>query len=108
MNEMQTLVLILALALTAGVMLGAVFFGGLWWTVRKGALAKQPVFWFMGSLLLRMSIVLVGFYLVSGGQWERLSACLLGFICARFVIMRFTGPPVIPGNIDGKEADYAP
>ena len=49
MNEVLTL----ALALLAGVALGAVFFGGLWWTVRKGVSSKHPALWFLGSLLLR-------------------------------------------------------
>ncbi len=61
MNETLTLVL----AWVAGVVLGAIFFGGLWWTVRKGVSSKQPALWFFGSLLLRMSIVLAGFYFVS-------------------------------------------
>jgi F1F0 ATPase subunit 2 len=52
MNEVS----LLALALSAGLLLGAIFFGGLWWTVRKGASSEQPAFWFLGSLLLRMSI----------------------------------------------------
>ena len=59
MNE----VLLLALALSAGVLLGAIFFGGLWWTVRKGVSSEQPAFWFFGSLLLRMSIALSGILL---------------------------------------------
>ena len=54
MNELLTL----ALALVAGLLLGAIFFGGLWWTVRKGISSKQPALWFLGSLLLRMSIAL--------------------------------------------------
>ena len=61
MNELLTLVL----ALAAGVLLGAIFFGGLWWTVRKGVSSKQPALWFFGSLLLRMSIALAGFYFVA-------------------------------------------
>ena len=65
---------VLALALAAGVLLGAVFFGGLWWTVRKGLSSEQPALWFLGSLLLRTSITLAGFYFVSGGHWERLLA----------------------------------
>ena len=72
------------LALVAGVLLGAVFFGGLWWTVRKGVSSKRPALWFFGSLLLRMSIALAGFYFVSGGHWERLLVCLLGFVVARY------------------------
>ena len=73
-------------------MLGAIFFGGLWWTVRKGVSSTQPALWFLGSLLLRMSIALAGFYFVSGGHWERLLACLLGFVMARLVVTRLTRP----------------
>ena len=36
MNDMLTLVL----AGVAGGILGAIFFGGLWWTVRKGGSSK--------------------------------------------------------------------
>ena len=60
MNEF----LALAPALAAGVLLGAFFFGGLWWTVRKGVSSERPALWFFGSLLLRMSITLAGFYFV--------------------------------------------
>jgi F1F0 ATPase subunit 2 len=52
MNETLTLVL----ASVAGVLLGALFFGGLWWTVQKGLSSKRSALWFLGSLLLRMSI----------------------------------------------------
>ena len=85
---------LLALALAAGVLLGAIFFGGLWWTVRKGVSSKRPALWFFGSLLLRMSIALAGFYFVRGGHWERLLLCLLGFVLARLVVTWLTRPPV--------------
>ena len=83
-------VLILALAGAAGAALGALFFGGLWWTVRKGLSSKRPAFWFFGSLLLRMSMALGGFYAVSGGHWERLLVCVLGFALARLLVARLT------------------
>jgi F1F0 ATPase subunit 2 len=86
MNETLTLVLSCA----AGAVLGATFFGGLWWTVRKGTSAQQPAFWFLGSSLLRMGVALTGFYFVSGGHWERLLLCLLGFILARPVVLWLT------------------
>jgi F1F0 ATPase subunit 2 len=35
MNETVDLVLVLEQALVAGLVLGMVFFGGLWWTLRK-------------------------------------------------------------------------
>ena len=95
-------------ALVAGVLLGVIFFGGLWWTVRKGVSFKNPALWFLGSLLLRMSIALAGFYVVSNGHWERLLVCLLGFLIARLVVTRFTGPPVENPNTPVKEASHAP
>ncbi|WP_363184468.1 ATP synthase subunit I [uncultured Thiocystis sp.] len=39
-----------------------------------------------------MSLVLVGLYLVSDGQWERLLAGLVGVIGARFLVLRLTAP----------------
>ena len=90
MNEILTLVL----ALAAGVLLGAIFFGGLWWTVRKGVSSERPALWFFGSLLLRMSIVLAGFYFVGRDDWQRLLLCLLGFVMARLVVTWLTRPPV--------------
>ena len=86
MNEPLSLIL----SWSAGVLIGAIFFGGLWWTVQKGLSSRHPAMWFLISQLLRMSFALTGFYLVAGGQWERLLACLVGFICARFVVARLT------------------
>ena len=40
----------------AGALLGAFFFGGLWWTVQKGVASERPALWFLGSLLLRTGI----------------------------------------------------
>lgn len=80
----------LSFALIAGMMLGAIFFGGLLWTVRKGVSAKHPAFWFFGSMLLRTCIVVLGFYYILGDSWQYLLAGLLGFVGARVVITRLT------------------
>ena len=85
-------VLASGVACVVGAALGASFFGGLWWTVRKGVSSPQPALWFLGSMLARMSIVLVGFYFISRGHWERLLPCLLGFVMARLVVTRLTRP----------------
>src|ERR1035438_4192463 len=95
--------LLLALALVAGLVLGAIFFGGLWWTVRKGVAAKNAALWFLGSMLLRMGIVLAGFYFVGRGDWQRLVTCLLGFIIARFIVMRLTRTPIEHPHSPAKE-----
>ena len=100
-------VLFLALALMAGLLLGTIFFGGLWWTVRKGLSSKSPAVWFLGSLLLRMGIVLAGFYFIGRGDWQRLVVCLLGFIIARFMVTALTAPSVKQHNPTTKEIGHA-
>lgn len=104
MSEVVTL----ALALVAGLALGTVFFGGLWWTVHKGVLSRHPATWFLGSVLLRTGLILAGFYFVAGGHWERLLACLLGFVIARFIVTRLSRPPVEHHNPPVREASHAP
>jgi F1F0 ATPase subunit 2 len=87
---------IFSLALLAGLALGSVFFGGLWWTVRRGLFSRNPAVWFFSSLLLRSVIVLGGFYFVGRGDWRRLLVCLAGFLVARFLVAHLardtTGP----------------
>ena len=100
--------LTLALAWAAGAMLGAIFFGGLWWTVRKGVSSPQPALWFFSSLWLRMSMALTGFYFVGRGNWDRLVACLIGFVMARFAVTRLTRPPGEKPTRPAQEASHAP
>ena len=103
MNDTVSLVL----ALVAGVLLGAIFFGGLWWTVRKGFSSKQPALWFFSSLVLRTSLALAGFYFVAHAHWERLLTCLLGFITARFIVIRLTRAGETPTYL-AQTASHAP
>lgn len=77
-------------ALIAGVGLGAFFFGGLWWTSRKGLASRRPAVWFLGSFVVRTALTLAGFYAVSGGRWEPLTACLAGFFIVRLASTRWT------------------
>ncbi len=74
------------LSVLAGAALGAFYFGGLWWTVGRALSARQPALLVMGSMLGRTALVLVGFYFVAGGQWQRLLFCLAGFIAARLIV----------------------
>ena len=104
MNEWLTL----ALAGMAGLLLGAIFFGGLWWTVRLGVASRRPALLFLGSLLLRTVVVVAGFYFVGDGHWQRLLACLFGFVIARIIVTRLAGPPLEHCNTPAKEAGHAP
>jgi F1F0 ATPase subunit 2 len=80
----------LALTFLIGSMLGAIFFGGLWWTIQRGLDPKRSTAWFIGSALVRTCIVLAGFFFVARGSWMRILACLIGFSIARLVVMRVT------------------
>lgn len=94
-------------ALMAGMVLGTIFFVGLWWTVRKGLSSTHPAPWFIGSLMLRTSIILAGFYIVSDGHWERLLVCLLGFSIVRPIVTLLTRSARHPIRLGRKES-HAP
>jgi F1F0 ATPase subunit 2 len=107
-------VLTLSLALVVGVLLGAFFFGGLWWTVQKGVASERPALWFLGSLLLRTGVILAGFYSVSQGHWTRLAVCVLGFLIARVIVVKWlarTSVVLVPAKEPSpleQEAIHAP
>ena len=45
--------------------------------------------WLLGSAWLRIGLLLAAFYWISDGRWERLLACLLGFVAIRFATTRW-------------------
>ncbi|RZM82229.1 ATP synthase subunit I [Leptolyngbya iicbica] len=78
----------LILAFLAGAGLGGFFFGSLWFTVRQLPTTGWPVRLMVGSYFGRMAIALLGFYLIMQGDWRRAIAGLVGFVTARFMLMR--------------------
>ncbi len=102
MNEVLSLIF----ALMAGIVLGMFFFGGLWWTIRRGLSSSRPALWFFGSMLLRTAIVVLGFYYVLGDDWRRLLAALLGFVIARLAVTRLTRGTQ-QATLQIQEADHA-
>jgi F1F0 ATPase subunit 2 len=83
----------LLLAFALGMILGVLFFGGLWWTVARGIGSRHTALWFLFSLLVRTSVAMLGFYLVGRGSWEKLAACLAGFVLARLIVTRPSAGP---------------
>jgi len=86
MNEIVYMIL----AFIVGLFLGIIFFGGLWFTVKKLVTSKIPALLFLGSFILRVGITLTGFYYISSGSWQRLLICVAGFITARYSVIYFT------------------
>jgi F1F0 ATPase subunit 2 len=79
-----------ALATLCGALLGAFFYGGLWWTVRRLTTSRRPALAVFTSMLLRMGVALGGLYIVGRNDWVRLLSCLLGFLLARVAVTWFT------------------
>ena len=75
-------------AVLGGVALGAFFFVGLWWTVRRGVASAHPAVIFLGSMILRTLVVMLGFYCLGRGDWRNVAGSLAGFVAARFIVTR--------------------
>ena len=70
-----------------GLFLGGLYFGGLWLTIRKLTSIKYPAFLVIASFLIRMTILLVGCYIVSGATFKGLLSCLAGIMLSRIIVM---------------------
>ncbi len=96
----------------AGVLFGLLFFGGLWWTLRRALTSPRPALWFGASALLRFAIVTAGFVVISAGHWQRLLMCLIGFWAARWLVQRLTaetaGPAASPFDVERNGAMSTP
>jgi F1F0 ATPase subunit 2 len=86
MNEIPNMVL----PFIVGWLLAILFFGGLWFTVKKLTASKMPALLVLGSFIVRVGIVLIGFYFIGSGDWKKLIVCLIGFIVARFAVIHYT------------------
>jgi F1F0 ATPase subunit 2 len=58
-------VITLAAGLVAGVVLGLVFFGGLWWTTQRLATSSRPAILVSVSLLVRVAVLAAGLFLLA-------------------------------------------
>lgn len=90
-----------------GLFLGALFFGGLWLTVRRAARSARAGLWFAASSLLRTAAALYGMYWLTGGEWRSLLACAAGFTAARFAVTRLAGSPLAPAATAARHTEDA-
>jgi F1F0 ATPase subunit 2 len=79
---------LLLLSFLAGACAGALFFEGLWRTVSRAAASSRPILFFGLSFTIRALLLVAVLWLVSRGNPLRLSACMLGFLLSRGVILR--------------------
>lgn len=93
-------------AFIGGIVLGILFFGGLWLTVQRAMHSKKTALIFAGSFMIRMSVFLTGVYYVSQNSWQKMLVCLAGFLIARTVITRILQKNNHPGNPIMKEVRH--
>jgi len=77
----------LVLPFLSGLVLGVIYFGGLWLSVRCLLGSERAAMWILVSFVVRNLIVLAGFYLTVNGRWERLLVTLVGFILVRSILI---------------------
>lgn len=77
----------LVLAFAAGAGVGAVFFTGLWFTVRRLTSASNPMVLMLGSSVLRLAIALPALAFIAGGSLVRLGMAILGFLGMRTLLI---------------------
>ena len=76
-------------AFTAGAALGLIFFAGLWLTLSGLHRSSHPGLRVLGSLMLRLALVLGGLYLIADqGQWTHVLAATVGFTVPRPFMVR--------------------
>lgn len=97
----------LTIAFLAGILLGLMFFGGLWLTVLRIVSSRRPALWLLGSLVVRTAFTISGFYFASNGRLDRLLLCVLGLFVSRIIVMRFTRIQEILSCLQ-REASRAP
>lgn len=75
------------LPLVAGLGLGLAYFLGLWWTTQRVGRAGPPGLLLMGSFAVRMSALLGGLWLVTGGRMVATAVFMAGVMAARQAVL---------------------
>lgn len=75
-------------ALMSGLLLGVIYFGGLWWTSMRVGTVRSPGPFFMVSFVVRMAILLSGMYWATRGRLLETTVCLAGVLVVRQLMVR--------------------
>ncbi len=93
----MTLLLHLLPAFAGGAVLGVLFFYGLWITIKDIDQMHNPAVRMLGSMLLRLSLVLAGLYGI--GYYTGFAGVLAaaaGFMLARLLVVKHIAPTAAP------------
>ncbi len=88
----------LLLSFLAGILIGGLYFSGLWITVRQLPTARHPALLLLGSFALRLGLLLAAIYLLANAHWSYLLSAIAGVILARVLLIRRWGPKETMNN----------
>lgn len=77
----------MALAFVGGLVLGLLFFGGLYASVGRLTRARYPALMMLASTVLRMAVLLAGVFLLMQGEVKNAAAALAGVVIAKFALI---------------------
>jgi F1F0 ATPase subunit 2 len=69
----------------AGLLIGSLYFWGLWQTTRRITMTSHPTLLFLTSFIVRLLILMQVVFWAAGGSWQRLMVCSAGIILARMI-----------------------
>jgi F1F0 ATPase subunit 2 len=85
-------VLQLVFSFVGGVAAGALYFSGLWYTVRQLPTTQRPVLLLIGSFTLRLALLLGAIFLFTRTHWSYVVTAVFGLLLARTLLIRHWGP----------------
>ena len=97
MNEQSIMLLS---AFIWGLVLGTIYFAGLWYSIRLVLNRNHTALWMSVSFLLRNLLVLAGFYWIMDNNWLPLVTSLAGFLLVRSLLIKRIGPNMKINNIN--------
>jgi F1F0 ATPase subunit 2 len=79
----------LAIGVSIGVALAAVFYGGQRLSALRPTISSDPATLAMSSFFVRIALTIAGFIWAASGQWQNAVACAAGFTGGRFCVVRW-------------------
>ncbi len=77
--------------MAAGLVLGGLYFAGLWWTLERLGRWRQPAVGLGVSFLVRAALLMTALLGITGGRPFPIIAALMGFWVSRFIFCRAWG-----------------
>lgn len=93
------------IAFFIGIILGSLYFGGLYLTVQRIYKSKHPSLLMSLSLFLRLGGLVVAFFYISKSGYVDILIALVGIILARFIMIYIIKGKKIKFNEEGRTGD---